>query len=179
MATWFSNTLRGGFALTAAGADADLASVARSALGSIIAAADDLTAAPADAVEFVLSGLGELALHDDVRPALERLHAAGIRIVAHRRLGCHHNTTARAGSLIDLVEHSLSVDDVGRWKPAPDPYRDALARCAVPASEAMLVAVHHWDIDGAKRAGLRAAWVNRGGLPYPETFRGPTSSHSI
>ena len=37
----------------------------------------------------------------------------------------------------------------------------------------MLVAVHPWDIDGAKRAGLRAAWVNRSGLPYPETFRDP------
>ncbi len=173
-ATWFSNTLRDGFALTAAGAYANFAAVARSALGSIIAAADNPTAAPADAVEFVLSGLGELALHDDVRPALERLHAAGIRIVTLTN-GSVATTTRllERGGVIELVEHCLSVDDVGRWKPAPDPYRYALARCAVIASEAMLIAVHPWDIDGAKRAGLRAAWVNRSGLPYPATFRNP------
>ena len=34
----------------------------------------------------------------------------------------------------------------------------------------MLVAVHPWDIDGAHRAGLRTAWVNRGGGPYPAHF---------
>jgi 2-haloacid dehalogenase len=32
----------------------------------------------------------------------------------------------------------------------------------------MLVAVHPWDIHGAKAAGLRAAFINRTGAPYPE-----------
>lgn len=172
--TWFSNTHRDGFALTAAGAYSDFASMARSALESIVATADNVTAAPADAVEFVLSGLGELALYDDVRPALERLHAAGIRIVTLTNASAAETTSLlERGGVIDLVEQCLSVDDVGRWKPAPDPYRYALARCAVPASEAMLVAVHPWDIDGAKRAGLRAAWINRRGIPYPQTCRDP------
>jgi 2-haloacid dehalogenase len=38
----------------------------------------------------------------------------------------------------------------------------------------MLVAAHPWDIDGAARAGLSTAWVNRGGRPYPAYFTGPT-----
>ena len=33
----------------------------------------------------------------------------------------------------------------------------------------MLVAVHPWDIDGASRAGLVTAWLNRSGGPYPST----------
>jgi 2-haloacid dehalogenase len=37
----------------------------------------------------------------------------------------------------------------------------------------MLVAVHPWDIHGAKRAGLRAAWVNRQQVPYPEMLEAP------
>jgi hypothetical protein len=37
----------------------------------------------------------------------------------------------------------------------------ALSRCGVLAAEAMLVTVHPWDTDGARRAGLSAAWVNR------------------
>lgn len=33
--------------------------------------------------------------------------------------------------------------------------------------------VHPWDIDGAKRAGLRAGWINRGGTVYPPYFQRP------
>ena len=39
--------------------------------------------------------------------------------------------------------------------------------------EAMLVAIHPWDIDGAARAGLGTAWINRTGSPYPGHFRAP------
>ena len=46
-------------------------------------------------------------------------------------------------------------------------------QCEVDNDEAMLVAVHPWDIDGASRAGLATAWVNRTGGPYPEYFRAP------
>ncbi len=34
--------------------------------------------------------------------------------------------------------------------------------------DAMLVAVHPWDIDGAARAGLATAWINRNGGVYPD-----------
>lgn len=37
----------------------------------------------------------------------------------------------------------------------------------------MLVAVHPWDIDGASRAGLATAWVNRAAGPCPEYFGAP------
>ena len=39
--------------------------------------------------------------------------------------------------------------------------------------DAMLVAVHPWDIDGAARAGLATAWINRNGGVYPTYFRSP------
>jgi 2-haloacid dehalogenase len=31
--------------------------------------------------------------------------------------------------------------------------------------------VHPWDIDGAGRAGLATAWINRSGATYPSYFR--------
>jgi 2-haloacid dehalogenase len=37
----------------------------------------------------------------------------------------------------------------------------------------MLVAVHPWDIDGATRAGLATARINRGGSHYPDYFKAP------
>lgn len=46
----------------------------------------------------------------------------------------------------------------------------AMAACEVEPVDAMLVAVHPWDADGAHRAGLSAAWINRGGGRYPDYF---------
>ena len=78
----------------------------------------------------------------------------------------------RAG-LADLVDRRLSVEAVRRWKPASEPYLYAARELSVPAEDCALVAVHPWDIDGAKRAGLRAAWLNRMRGPYPELFEQP------
>jgi 2-haloacid dehalogenase len=44
----------------------------------------------------------------------------------------------------------------------------------VQAAEAMLVAVDPWDTDGARRAGLSSAWVNRTEADYPSYFRAPS-----
>jgi 2-haloacid dehalogenase len=37
----------------------------------------------------------------------------------------------------------------------------------------VLIAAHPWDVHGAKRAGLPAAWLDRHSHPYPEVFAGP------
>ena len=60
-----------------------------------------------------------------------------------------------------------------RGSPRAAAYAYAAARCGVEARELMLVAVHPWDVDGAGRAGLRTAWVNRSGTSYPAHFRRP------
>ena len=65
-----------------------------------------------------------LPAHPDVRPALERLRAAGVRLATLT------NSTAEVAEaqlefagIRDLFEASLSADTVGRLKPAPQPYR--------------------------------------------------------
>jgi len=51
-------------------------------------------------------------------------------------------------------------------------------RCDVDLADLLLVAVHPWDIDGAARAGLSTAWVNRTDAPYPAFFTPPTHTVS-
>ena len=72
-----------------------------------------------------------------------------------------------AAGIVDSFEALLSVEDAGVWKPARAAYSYALERCGVAPRDAMLVAVHPWDIDGARRAGLATAWINRDGRSYP------------
>ena len=65
------------------------------------------------------------------------------------------------------VDRLLSVEDAGAWKPARAAYDHAVRETGRPAQELLLVAVHPWDVDGASRAGLRTAWLDRTCGRYP------------
>lgn len=170
---WFAGVLRDGFALTAAGAAADFATIARENLVDLLSAAPHEGTAEA-AADRVMAGFAELRPHPDTVPGLRALASAG-----HRLVTLSNGSTAVADGLLsragvrDLVERLLSVQDASRWKPAPESYAVALSACGVRPHEAMLVAVHPWDVDGAARAGLRTAWIDRTGRRYPPAFTRP------
>jgi 2-haloacid dehalogenase len=75
--------------------------------------------------------------------------------------------------LRDEFEMLLSVEDAGMWKPHPRAYAYAASACAVDPADMLMVATHPWDLEGAARAGLRTAWVNRTGAGYPSVFAAP------
>jgi 2-haloacid dehalogenase len=172
--TWFASTLRDGFALAAAGTDAPFARVAEDALRTLLHGRRDLTSPVENVVHAVLSGFQELAVHPDVVAGLRVLADSGVRIVTLTNGGASvgEGLLRRAG-VADLVEAFLSVEEAGRWKPAGQAYRLAAERCAVPMERIALVAVHPWDTDGAKRAGMISAWLNRTGAQYPSIFTPP------
>jgi len=170
-ATWFAGLLRDGFALTAAGASAPFADLGRGLL-SVQLTGLPLNRAVAEAVAYIMDGFGGLSLHPDVVDGIGALADLDIEMVT-----LTNGSTAVAAALFeragirDRFEQLLSVEAAGVWKPAPGSYAYALEQCGVEPSEAMLVAVHPWDIDGASRAGLATAWLNRAGGPYPGYFR--------
>lgn len=174
LATWFAGTLRDGIALTAAGAYAGFAEIAGAVLHSLLAGQKGLDREPAAAVEHVLAGLAQLPLQPDVAPGVMAVREAGYRVVA---LTNGSAETAAAvldrGGISGALEEVLSVSEVQRWKPAPEPYRFAAERCRVSVEDMLLAAVHPWDVDGAMRAGLGAAWINRPGGPYPDPLLAP------
>ena len=71
------------------------------------------------------------------------------------------------------ADQFISVEEAGRWKPAPEAYRFAANECGVEPERMALVAVHPWDIDGAVRVGMTGGWVNRRRRPYPEVMLPP------
>jgi 2-haloacid dehalogenase len=174
---WFASTLRDGIALTAAGGYADFRTVALGVLRGQLTQVEALQEDPGDAAEHIVAGFGELDVHPDVPDGIRTLATAGIRIatLTNGAAAVVKKLLERAG-LSELVERRLSVDAVRRWKPAPEPYQHAVRELAVSPEECVLVAVHPWDIDGAKRAGLQAAWLNRKGSPYPEFFERPDAT---
>jgi 2-haloacid dehalogenase len=172
-AAWFAGLLRDGFALTATGEDAPFAEIARSELEWVLRPVVDEEKLP-DAVGHVLDGLGSLGVHPDVAEGVRALHGLGIELVtlSNGAASVAEGLLGRAG-IREEFARLLSVEDAGVWKPAVAAYEHALTACGVAAGEAMLVAVHPWDIHGASRAGLRTAWLSRNGAPYPGHFATP------
>ncbi len=171
--TWFAELLRDGFALTVSGASESFAALGAEALRV------RLEGQPLDrpldrAVDHVMQGFSALGVHVDVPQGIRALSDLGIRLVtlSNGSAGVADALLGGAG-LRDRFERLLSVEDAGVWKPATGAYAYALAECGVEAEAAMLVAVHPWDTDGAQRAGLASAWVNRSGASYPAYFAAP------
>ncbi|WP_329052756.1 haloacid dehalogenase type II [Amycolatopsis sp. NBC_01488] len=114
-------------------------------------------------------GLRNLPAHPDVEAGLTSLREAGHDVVA---LTNSPLATAEAqlqnSGLATLFDRVFSAEQVGRLKPAPEPYRQVLAAYSVEPQDAVMIAAHDWDVAGAQAAGLRTALLARPGVrPLP------------
>jgi 2-haloacid dehalogenase len=169
--TWFGLVLRNALALTITGDYEDFVAVGGAALQMV---ADqhgvDLSAADRAAISDTMTSLPP---HPDVAPALQRLFGAGLRLAALTNSPPDAAVSQlTAAGLAPLFEVMMSVDAVGKFKPAPEVYEMAAERLGVAPAEMMMVAAHDWDVAGAMRAGCAGAYVLRPGMVlnplYPE-----------
>jgi 2-haloacid dehalogenase len=107
----------------------------------------------------------------DVTPGLERLRAAGHAPVvltnSARATAEAHLEGAGIRGRLDAV---IGTDELGVHKPGRGAYLGALARLGADPADAWMVAAHDWDVVGAHLAGLRTAYLDRGG-PRPVSIR--------
>jgi 2-haloacid dehalogenase len=61
------------------------------------------------------------------------------------------------------LDHVLSVEEVGAFKPAPAVYRLAVDRLGGSPSAIAFQSSNAWDIHAASAFGLRTVWCNRSG----------------
>lgn len=117
--------------------------------------------------EAIVATMRSLPPHPEVPGALQRLRAAGLPLAT---LTNSPPTIARAqlehAGIAGFFDHVLSVEEVRRYKPAPEPYRMAAERLGLSPAEVRLVAAHDWDVWGAMRAGCRGAYVARNPGPF-------------
>jgi 2-haloacid dehalogenase len=157
MAAWFTRLLRDGMAVSAAGSYAGFAAVAASALS-----AQTHGMLADEQVADVLAGFEELTPQPDAVAAVRAARDAGLRVLTLTN-GAAATTRAfldRAG-LADAVEAVVSIDEVRVWKPHPAVYRRAAEITRVPVERVALVAVHSWDVYGARQGGLTTGWCPR------------------
>ncbi|CAB61854.1 MULTISPECIES: haloacid dehalogenase type II [Streptomyces] len=172
---WFAGVLRDGFALTAAGAFSDFSAVAREGVRALLSSAPEWSGDIEQAAGHVVDGLSHLEVHPDVPDGIRALRERGFRLVTmtNGSSDLSKRLLGRAG-LADCFESHLDASGPQRWKPAQAAYQYVVEQVGVRLDEAVLVAVHPWDVDGAQRAGLGGAWLRRDAADYPQVMLPPT-----
>lgn len=167
---WFARTLRDAFALAATYSFAPLRALFDSNL-------DELVRSYSISIEKsqkdqVLGQFAALPAHPDAAQAFGALRDADIPVLALTN-GAAATTKKllETANLQDFVKSTVSVDDIGVFKPRREIYHAARI-AGVDPFEMALIASHAWDIHGAKNAGLLAGFVARG-QQYPGTMKAP------
>ncbi|PZX18487.1 2-haloacid dehalogenase [Palleronia aestuarii] len=157
---FFAELLRDAFALDACGVYRPFREVAAGVLATM--------GLDGNAADDVLDGFTELPAHPDVAPAMERVRSEGAMVIAltNGNAAVTETLLERSG-LREKVDRVISIDEIGRWKPARQVYLHAADAAGLEPKDVALVACHGWDCLGAMRAGLRAGYVARKGAISP------------
>jgi 2-haloacid dehalogenase len=67
----------------------------------------------------------------------------------------------RNARLGDLLDHVLSVEEAGVYKPHPRIYQLAVDRLAIPPQEIAFISSNGWDAWAGSAFGMRVIWCNR------------------
>lgn len=105
-----------------------------------------------------------LDAYPEVAPVLTRLRDAGYRlaILSNGSPDMLQAAVDSAG-ISGLLDATLSVEDVGIFKPSPRVYQLAVDRLGVPRAQISFQSSNAWDVVGAATFGFPVAWVNRFG----------------
>ena len=120
----------------------------------------------------ILAVYHELDVFDDVRSGLEALTDAGYDcyVVSNGNPEMLASMVDHA-DIGDLLEDTVSADEVETFKPAAELYRHAAARTGTPIDEIVHVTAGWFDVLGASHADMQSAWVDRKSSPW-EPFAG-------
>jgi len=114
----------------------------------------------------ILAVYHELDVFADVREGMAQLREAGypLYIVSNGNPEMLDSMVAHA-DIGDLIEDTISADEVETFKPDAELYRHAAARAGTPIDRTAHVTAGQFDVAGAVHAGMQGVWVNRDSGP--------------
>jgi len=111
-----------------------------------------------------LALITQLKAYPDVEKGLSMLKAAGYRLATLTNSASKTQMLQlKYAGLSKYFEETFSVDEIKKYKPAPESYQYAAKSLGVNTEEMLLVAAHGWDIAGALAAGMQAGFIERNG----------------
>lgn len=169
--SWYATAVRDALALTASGDFKPFSTVMEGALDQVLG--EQGLAPPRLARKALMAQFKHLPARPDAWDALHLVARARMRpiLLTNGSETATWSLLQQAG-LDRLVEQVVSVEEIKVFKPWPEVYAHAARRCQVRLSRMALVAVHPWDINGAKAAGCVGAYVSAD-RPFANTMRAP------
>lgn len=161
---WRQSQLEFSFRVTLMERYEDFAHLTRRALSYALAATGNTLTA--EQQETLLAQYQQLEPFADTKPGLDHLQKAGFpMIIFSNGAPSMLNQLLDATGLRHYFQHVISADEVGIYKPSPRLYHHAASRAGHTPEETRLISANPFDVTGALNAGLKAAWVNRTGVP--------------
>lgn len=147
----------------------DLSFLRRAALERAIAGAGYAAAMADGAFAAFFAARNRVELFDDVLPALARL-ASRYRLLALS----NGNADLGAVGIAERFELAVSAREAGAAKPDAAIFRLMLERASLDPRDVVYVGDDPLaDVEGARRAGLHAVWVDRFGREWPASLAPP------
>lgn len=148
-------------------------------LRSLMAKHADFWQITGDALDYALDahGIDDSALREDlmnaylaldpypeVKEVLGALGDAGYRTgILSNGSPAMLEAAVRSAGIAHLLEFTVSIEDAGIYKPAPQVYRLAAERLKLRADRISFQSSNAWDAVGATAYGFQVVWVNRFG----------------
>lgn len=106
----------------------------------------------------------QLSAYPDVEEGLKSLKDNGFRLATLTNSSPQTlSEQLQYAGLTNYFEKTLSVDAIQKYKPAIETYQYAAQTLGVNTTDVLMVAAHGWDIAGALKAGMQAAFIERKG----------------
>ena len=122
-----------------------------------------------DAMDVFLAHRNDVEMFPEVRPALEQL-GRRYKVVAVT----NGNASLERIGIRELFDGVVSASSAGAAKPHQQIFDVAVELGGAEPHETLHVGdPPEGDVDGASRAGLRTAWVNRNGAEWPDDLQRP------
>lgn len=116
--------------------------------------------------ELLMQAYLRLTTFEEVPGVLQILKQADIKtaILTNGTPQMIESAVGNAG-IESLIDHQLSVESVGVFKPDARVYQLAVDRLGIPAQRIAFLSSNGWDAAGAAHFGFTVAWVNRYSQP--------------
>lgn len=164
---WFQTLLHYSLVETLTESYQDFSSIARATL-KMVSFKIEVQLSESE-ITFILGKIKELPPHSHVSEALERLDKSRFLLVAFSNGNKEVLKKQLQFAGIDHFFNAIfSVEDIQQYKPKATSYQYVVNEMKIPEKDTMMIAAHGWDIVGAKRTGLKTAFIEREGkMPYP------------
>ena len=157
---WFLSVLKEGFSSSLSQQFVDFKTIGKNELIKIFL--QNNTLYNHKIINSILEEFGNLKVHPDIKTSLKYLKKNKIKIVTLTN-GSVLNTKLllKKNNINNFIDKCFSINSFKIWKPAREVYLKTCEKMKIKPGRALMIAAHGWDINGAKLAGLKTAYITR------------------